>query len=374
MIETMLLVSSKLGDPICYTRCRYYQMRIIDHMYPDGSYVSNLAKKIDLCVEMIFWAALAPLMTLPAVVLRYAAYCFQSQPFVSAIGLGVYQVLGARRTFTTFIWNVCCVPAHEITDGGVRPWRERIEQIANRILKQKADVVGLCEVFDFQAALYLRERLEKAGYRDFYYSIGQGLVPSALFVASKFQTANPEFTPFPLETLVGRTKNAVKGVFTVDLVSKGVKFANFNLFHGQHAEEPAYPREEELIGVRAQMNLIIDKIKQVRDRCIVVAGDFNFGDYEYDEWNLDDPFMRGEEDPFTRTWPGDEFSAQLMGKRPSGGLNLDRTLVRRGTARQITTTRIPTGYNPRRIGGLSDHWGLRTEIILNGESPSEPHP
>src|SRR5207302_2011714 len=124
-------------------------------------------------------------------------------------------------------WNICCTGAgFSISDGGVVPWKERIDEIAAKIVQTNADLNCLYETIDVQSAFYLYDKLKGQGYRHFYFNMGPRAIgpASGMFVSSKYQIKNPEFTPFSVDTLVGRTKAISKGVFTFDLHSQGANF------------------------------------------------------------------------------------------------------------------------------------------------------
>ena len=67
------------------------------------------------------------------------------------------------------------------------------------------------------------------------------------------------------------------------------------------------------------------------------------------------------------SWDGDEFCAKLVrDKKVSGPLNLDHTLIKKGTAKKIETILVETGYDAKQLKkeALSDHKGLLSRITL----------
>ncbi len=78
-------------------------------------------------------------------------------------------------------------------------------------------------------------------------------------------------------------------------------------------------------------------------------------------------FVKGDQyaDP-KRTWGGDEYCAHLVGKSPSGPLNLDHTMTKVGSARRIQTSLIESGFDAAIYNetALSDHNGLYSKIAL----------
>ncbi len=354
--------ASCLTDPICKSHELFRRICVVEAETPNP--LLSLARKIVLFVALIAWASLAVVTTLPGIALRALAAYIQKRPFIYWRGESEGKVLPPSRSFTLLSWNVCCVGAgYSISDGGVVPWSDRIDRIVDQIVEKDADVNCLYETFDSKSAFYLAERLKENGYAHFYFNIGPKAVgvSSGIFVASKYNIQNPEFSPFPQDTLVGRTKNAAKGVFSFDLEN----FARVYSTHLQHSEEPEFPTLEEVEARRRQMEIIVGKVNQVRDRCVVVTGDLNLDDQEYNNSSWHARFQKGDE--FTgKTWDGDAFCAQMVEKRISGPLNLDHTMVASGTAHAISTSLVETGYEAARFkaDALSDHAGLYSQITL----------
>jgi endonuclease/exonuclease/phosphatase family metal-dependent hydrolase len=365
--SSAFLVASYLTDPVCKAHENFRRLHVVDALNPTASKVTNLVRKIFLWMAVIGYATVALFTTLPGIALRGLAAHWQKVPYLSVKGEGSKK-LSEDRTFSLLSWNICCVGAgYAITDGGVVPWRDRIDAVADQMIEKNADVNCLYETFDTQSAFILTEKLKENGYSHFYYDIGPKAmgVSSGIMIASKYEIKDPEFTLFPQDTLVGRTKHAAKGVFGFDLVSEGASFARVFSTHLQHSEEPAFPTVEEGEGRRKQMEIILSKVDQVRDRCLVVTGDLNLDDDEYAASAWQGRFDRGA--PFEgKTWGGDQFCVGLVGKRISRALNLDHTMILRGTARAIATDLVKTGYDPTQFkrGALSDHEGLYSRIQL----------
>lgn len=351
--EALFQAASYLTDPICLAREAYIEAQ-----------VSEVASKIFLYLAAVFYAALAVFTTLPGIALRGAATWIRAQPFSHEAGAGKHL---ADNQFTLLSWNVCCVGAgYSITDGGVVPWKERIDQIAAKIIEKNGDVNCLYELMDLNAALYLKEKLKEAGYTHFYYNIGpQGFgVSSGMMVVSKFKAAEAQFEAFPKDTLVGRTKFCNKGVFSFDLLSQGRPFARIFSTHLQHSELPEFPTSEEVEAREAQMRIIVDKISRVRDRCLIVTGDLNLDEQEYQAAKWRSSFVRGN--PIVGTWGGDAFCANLEGKPVSKALTLDYTLAWQGTVEAVVNSLVETGYSATeyRKDALSDHSGILSVIRL----------
>ncbi len=369
-LQAIFQAASYLTDPVCKAHECYRRIAVVSSLHPTAYPITNLIRKVILCVAMIGWTLTATVTTMPGIGLRALGSYLQTEPFICVKTSQQPKVLSSDRSFSLLSWNICCVGAgYTISDGGVVPWNSRIDKIIEKVIEKDADVNCLYETFDSKSAFYLCERLKQHGYNHFYFNIGPKAVgvSSGILVASKYSICNPEFTPFPLHSLVGRTKNAAKGVFSFDLQNGGNPFARVYTTHLQHSEQAEFPTQEEVRARQKQMQIIIDKVRSVSNRCVVVTGDLNLDDTEYHNTRLSDHFHKG--DRFgngDRTWGGDQFCAQLMGKQGSGSLNLDHTMVVQGTARAIETTLIETGYDPAvfKESALSDHRGLFSKIAL----------
>ncbi|MCB1109404.1 MAG: endonuclease/exonuclease/phosphatase family protein [Chlamydiia bacterium] len=369
VVKGMFQLASHLTDPACRAHETFRWMCVVDTLHPHESPLTNLARKGALVVALMGWGGLALVTTLPGVALRYLGARLASQPYTAMKGKEDSKTLPKDRIFTLLSWNICGISGgYSISDGGVYPWRFRTDRVIDTILKKDADVVCLSEVFDIQMGLCLYERLKSEGYTHFYFNMGTlpiG-VPSGLFVASKYQIKNPEFTRFPLESLVGRTQNNAKGVFAFDLKSHNQTFATVLTTHLQHSEEPEFPTSEEVAARLKQMEIVNAKASKVRDRCVIVTGDLNLDDREYHQARWHWSYEKGLPPLERKTWGGDAFCASLVGQRISGPLNLDHTMLLKGSAQSIQTELVETGYCPKRFQevALSDHEGLLSTISL----------
>jgi endonuclease/exonuclease/phosphatase family metal-dependent hydrolase len=178
--------------------------------------------------------------------------------------------------------------------------------------------------------------------------------------------SNPEFTPFSQDMLIGRTKNAAKGIFSFDLESGGLSFAKIISTHLQHSEEPAFPTEDERLARSRQMEILSAKALSVKDSCVIVTGDLNLCDEEYHASSWSPLFEKGA--IYTdKTWDGDAFCAILTGKRISSALNLDHTMALKGSVLSLQTELVETGYNAElfKEKALSDHKGLLSTVTLH---------
>lgn len=362
-------LASYLTDPICKSHECFRRIQVVDALNAHDYKVTNLARKLFLAFAVMTYGFIAVFTAAPAIGVRSLGIYLQKNPFIQE-SRGVGKQLSQDREFSLLSWNVCCVGAgYTISDGGVVPWSFRVDQIVDKILEKDADVNCLYETFDIQSAFTIRDKLASHGYTHFYYNIGPKAVgvSSGILVASKYKITKPEFLQFPLELLVGRTKNAAKGVFSFCLQSGGRDFAQIHTTHLQHSEQPAFPTEEEIAARKGQMQMIVDKVDSMRQTrlCTVVTGDLNLDDEEYRKSSWHNWFQKGDEFQ-EKTWGGDSFCANLTGKPISHELNLDHTMLVEGSARSIRTTLVKTGYdsNVFKKEALSDHEGLFSRIVL----------
>jgi endonuclease/exonuclease/phosphatase family metal-dependent hydrolase len=250
----------------------------------------------------------------------------------------------------------------------VIPWPFRIGGIIKKIRENDADVICLYEVMDIKTGLQIYEAIKK-DYRHFYLHIAPRTIgiSSGIFIASKFEIKNPEFMTFPKEMLVGRTKNVEKGVFAFDVQSAGKVFARIFSTHLQHSEECEFPTKEEQAARKQEMELIMSKMNKVSDRAVVLTGDLNLDDKEYQGSSWAPQLEKGKPHVGPPTWGGDKFYADLVQKRVSTALNLDHTAVLKNSARDIATTVVHVGYDATKLTNeaLSDHSGLYTTITLS---------
>lgn len=370
IVRIVFHVASYLTDPVCKVHEYYRRLAVVDPLNPTAYKISNLIRKVALCVGIMGWASLSVVTSLPGIGLRALGSYLQKEPFIHVQGSEEPKSLPADRSFSLLSWNICCVGAgYSISDGGVLPWSFRIDGVIEKIVEKDADVNCLYETFDSKSAFYICEQLKQRGYNHFYFNIGPKAVgvSSGILIASKYKIHNPEFSPYPQDSLVGRTKNAAKGVFSFNLMSRGEHFARIYSTHLQHSEEPQFPTAEEVEARRKQMQIVVGKVNTIRDRCVVVTGDLNLDDEEYRNSSWQARFQKGDQfGDGLKTWGGDEFCARLVDKRVSGSLNLDHTMVLNGTARAIETSLVETGYDPAvfKEGVLSDHGGLFSKIFV----------
>jgi Metal-dependent hydrolase len=368
LAEWVFWAASYLTDPACKTHELWRRIDIVDTLHPEAWRVTNFFRKCVLRIEMCLFAALAlPTGPLGIGLRGLGIWWLGQEQFLYVVDPTVEKRLPLSRTFSLLSWNICCIGAgYSISDGGVLPWRDRIERIIQQIIDADADVNCIYETFDIASAFWIMNALRKKGYGHFYFNIGPLAVgvPSGMFVASKYPIGNPTFTRFPVDSAVGRIKYSAKGVFTFDLQSQGKSFAHIATTHLQSSEISCKPTDEEVAARKKQMAVVVDKVKAIKDRTVIVTGDLNLDtpEYEASDWK----HLFEKKDRFKdKTWGGDGFCARLMGITPSPGLNLDHTMVlNNGQGSLEETALIETGFDGEILNpsALSDHRGLRSLI------------
>jgi endonuclease/exonuclease/phosphatase family metal-dependent hydrolase len=368
-----------LTGPVCKSHIFFRQSSTIDALYPDSYRITNWARKAAYLSGTCFYGLASVPFTLQGMAFRYAVCQLQKETFTYREGNAPEKTLEAGQEFSHLAANVACNSSgHSISDAGVMPWPYRIEAICRKVLKQQADVVTLYEVFDPAAAYYFYEKM-KGEYAHFYFNMGPRVlgVNSGIFVASKYAIKNAQFTAFPKEMLVDRTKNAEKGIFSFDLASMGKIFARIITSHLQHSEEPAYATSKELKARQDEMVLMMQKVdKTPKDRAVIVVGDLNMDDEEYNAQPWSKLFTKINDFKGKFTWGGDGWCAKMfgVGKKRSGPLNLDHCMILNGTAQSIKTELITTAddaFPAIEFDGdkfqrepLSDHGWLLSRIFL----------
>ncbi len=339
--------ASYLTDPVCKSREVYVRL---------SRFETGHFEKIWLSAQLVAYVALALFATLPGLGLRILGIFLNPHSYLYQQGEGKEKATSDR--FSLLSWNICCVPAgYTITDGGVVPWPQRMPRIIQTIAQLNSDVVSLYEVFDTHACRQLYEGL-RPHYRHFYTHIGMRVIgaPSGIFVASKIRLTQPRFTPFPLDSLIGRTKFASKGVFSVN-----VGWMRLFATHLQHSEIPAQPTRAEKTARAVQMLMILREMRYTPES--LLTGDLNLDSAEYRQAQWSSSF-KGVVHFDPPTWGGDQFCARLMKKPVSGPCNLDYTVLFRTAWATLTTQQQTVAFDPRTYSdsALSDHNGLLSKI------------
>ncbi len=329
-------LASLLTDPLCKAHEAYALTSVTQFMHPDSKWYLNKGRNTLLLIKAIFLTALALLTTVPGALLRCIGNQLQEKPFLSWSGPHAKE-LPCQRAFTMSSWNVCCMVAGFAIGENLPPWKYRIDGIVRNILLKDSDVVCLYETFDTKAAFLISERLKEAGYHFGYFNIGSRAlgVSSGLMVASKYKIVDPEFTPFPKDTLLGVSKFSSKGFFTFSLASRKAPFARIITTHLQHSETAQHPTLEECGARRLEMDLIRAKALDAQSEHLatVVTGDLNLNDEEYVSLNLETSFNKGYQDP------RNPFTFQGNLKQQTDPSNLDHVMaVRNNSIIDILTT------------------------------------
>ena len=370
LVRLLFQIASGLTDPVCKTREFYWRMRVTGILAP-GKFV--LVRTFGLIIAMVFSSIIAIPATLIGIVVRALAITFENHSFSQAIGKPMIKPW-SNNLFTLLSWNVCGINAgYSITDGGVTPWRDRIDSIITKIKTLNPDVLVLQEVFDSSMAEQLMQNL-RHDYAHFYFNIGVrpfGL-PAGFFVASKFAVSNPEFHSFPPGCVIGRTKFMNKGFFVFQIMDQENPRSTIVVTHPQQSEECAFPTLPEQQAREKSMDTIVEYInsKNYQQHDVILVGDLNLDDAEFDRSNWKHCF--DDRQVFTeKTWRGDEFCARLVGKKISPALNYDYMLSLRGTVASMNSVLVETGYNPKVYSSkaLSDHEGLFGMVHLKQNPP-----
>jgi endonuclease/exonuclease/phosphatase family metal-dependent hydrolase len=365
---TVMLIraASWLSEPACQCSELVGRLATLQTLYPHASRVSMTARKIAIWLQVALWAMGAligsiPAMLLRAIVRRRATGIWRSQEAAER----PWQ--GNRVRLLT--WNVCA-PAgkYAITDGGVLPWRDRIDRVLHQIRTARADVVCLAEVFDAAAALEMAKILSQT-YAHVLTCVGPRAigVPSGVLIASRGPLTDVGFEAYPKSWLDARTKNAEKGIlrFSLPLPAKTLTVLTSHL---QHSEKPEFPTPAER-QCRARQIARIGQLAEEqaqRGRAVVLTGDLNLEPAELRGLPEGRQLRAGEMLSQEPTWGGDQWCARIEGKQGSSARTLDYTLAWRDTVRHLRTQLTHTGFcgTEFRPQALSDHRGLLSEIAV----------
>ena len=372
--------ASYLTTPICKTRESFYLIQVTDLLYPNTAKASRIARKIALFLGIIGWAILAIPTAALGVILRFAATCLQRRKhFIRYRGIEGGSSLPKDRKLTILSWNICARPAgYSLTTGGVTPWKDRIDAIVRKIKDLNPSVVCLYEVFDPLCGFYLRKKLSESGYGDIHFHMGPKSIglSSGMFFASKYRVKYFTFTEFPRDTLVGRTKFIGKGFFIADLVHAEDQtcFSTVCATDLQDSESVSDPEPEELTSRMEQLSLVMEKINRIRERVVVLSGNFNCERREVariqelaqqtGECDLIETTSKKILDTPSRT--GNRFCTTLMGKKESEPANLDYVFILSHKQDKIETAFVETGFNSEKFlpDALSNRLGLLSTITV----------
>ncbi len=361
--EGCFALASYLTAPVCYWHAQYRLFSAVDQLDPTDSKVYQWVRKGVIGAKCVAWGLLTPFTAPLGIGFRSIAARLQEKPYME-------QHSTKERSWSAFIWNPALTNSagHGLTNAGVPPaWlryegKTRIERVRDVILQQNTDIVGLCEVFNTDDAHYLKKSLEEQGYRHFYHSMGRRAVgaSSSLFFASKFPVKRFEFVPFPVETLVGRTKNCSKGFYeaTLDIWGRQVTVIGT---HGQHSEASGFPTEEDQKARSAHMKMIAARA------ATLVFGDLNCSPEELKASALGAVYTQGKLlfGAEKKTWRGDRACAALVQDPPSAPMDLDYVLLNKEEkCFTLETDLVEVPYSDARLDPqwVSDHMGLRATL------------
>jgi endonuclease/exonuclease/phosphatase family metal-dependent hydrolase len=358
-----------MTEPVCRLSELKGRVALVDTLHRSQPRLVRLVIKTG-------YVALMALLVLPAMVLSPIAMLVRALFRRHATGLWMTDqtkqmewAQGSKeQPLRMLTWNVCA-PAgqYSITDGGILPWRDRIQKLHEAITEARANIVCLAEVFDAAAALEMAKLLGQT-YAHVLMAVGTRAVgvPSGMLVASQGPLEDVQFEAFPKAWLDGRTKNSEKGIlqFTVPLPGKKLTVLTSHL---QHSEQPAQATDDEKACRQKQFEKIQEVADQAlgKDHAVVLTGDLNIEPSELQTLPQNQHLDRGA-CPESPTWGGDGWCASLAPKPGSGPLVLDYTMSWKGSVQKLNTRYTETGFNGTefRASALSDHCGLISEIVV----------
>ena len=252
-------------------------------------------------------------------------------------------------------WNICFIPlATANWEKGVKPWTERIDQVAETILKEDADVVALQEVYDDEAAEALTDLL-KEKYGHIYHNIGPSSigVNSGLFVASKTPLKNIHFTQHKAKKNDIDSFFVNKGFFDFEIYAGKSKIAHIFVTHLQHSKDDLNPLKMDQEIREKQLRAIFAEMKK-ETVPVLLVGDFNMPLAEYKALETEAKFQnflikKSRKTPKT-------FSGLLNGQQVD--LTLDYALLSaKGSSTFLFTEVLPYLQ--------SDHLPLKTTLSFS---------
>ncbi len=269
--------------------------------------------------------------------------------------------------------------------GGMRPWQERIGDIAQRILSTEAEILCLQEVWDFRAAERLMDELEEE-YTYFYYDIGNSnyildpthlKVNSGLFVASKYPISKESFVPFEIP---GQHPGLRRGIFFF-VVGEGTEYP-FGMIN-THLESGNGMRQA---AIRKQSLLVADRFfdrflkKSEEEIPLFLTGDLNIDSTsaEYVSSKLEKNYanyfrIQGVDDPYTCT----DFFEQLVFASTNQEENVrpnfaafDYFVAKKKSSEKVRVeSKKLTMFDWKKpMEALSDHHGLINQIEFLSEN------
>lgn len=178
--------------------------------------------------------------------------------------------------------------------GGIRPWKLRIDALANKLIDTKADILALQEIWDPEIMPILIDKL-KNHYPFIIYDVGNlyfTLAPqliafnSGLFIASKVPLDSISFTPFTNHDIrKGINRGALAATFTIG--DQKISIVNTHLQH-EAAGGEAELRSPQL----NQASEILQKYNTDNSSWGFICGDFNIKAFseEFNQMGMADNF------------------------------------------------------------------------------------
>lgn len=259
---------------------------------------------------------------------------------------------------TLMTFNVCMLPgALPVLFGGVRPARERLDELASFILEKDPDILFLQEM-SFESALSLWGTIKGRYIKGFSRidPMSWLTLDTGLFIATKVPLIKePFFISLPTK---GRIR---RGAFCIE--TKDQVFFVTHLESGT-SEKDSKMREK-------QIEKILIEMKKIRDKPVILLGDLNIhrkGE-ALDEYSthLNPHFINfceiTGEDTSTCT---NHFSASVRGKTivKESSEHIDYALVFKSpVSLSLEVSQIPT-YDIKKGQALSDHKALFIRLLV----------
>lgn len=349
--------------------------------------LSQLAQKTYLCAQVSLLLPITVFTGPIGMVFRLFGYFTQSSEFNHLKGNLKEKDFPTDNKASIFFLNTCFIGGgYPLTNGGVLPWKSRINQVIEKIEKADADIVCLSEIYDFKASQILYNKL-KDKYAHFYLNIGPHFfgAKSGLLVASKYKIQNPHFIDFH-STLVHNKNSNRRGCFAFEAINKENKpIAKVYSTHLEYSKDDSNPTDGEKKARKDEIDLIINDIKNSEVVSpTILTGDLNFSKDEYDKTDLATYFRKTNTDT-KGTCRRDEFNKKLWNQKidekvkKENAFDLDHTFILRKSLKdekKLTKFRVSTKIiqcfdEPSEIKdkedilkALSDHHAMKIEIKI----------
>ena len=261
-------------------------------------------------------------------------------------------------------WNVAGIAGGVSRfQGGLPDCESRVELIADMILRQNCDIVGLTEVYSKGFQNQLAERLRARGYqivKNVGYGMNPVIAPSGLFLATRVPIQDLRFTPFKECDAFEARKGFLS--CTVQVGGRAVRVIATHLKDSKAEENPIQKEKDRRAAQLAEI------AQTEGEKRAILMGDLNICQPE-EKGSVLDPFWRPSqgEDPTKPTYTN-------AGKReicPSGALlpvrdvEIDYIRARRESGLRVTVTRVDESLQAKTGLRLSDHWAHRAQVFVS---------